>query len=70
MSNAVNQPYDYSRAVKGESHYLAKLTAPIVRQLRLLHKGGASVRGMARSLGLSEATVRDAVKGKTWKHVR
>jgi hypothetical protein len=53
----------------GTTHPLAKLTDALVIELRKRHADGEQIRPLARSLGLDKATVSDAIKGKSWRHV-
>lgn len=51
--------------------YQARLTESRVRIARALHREGsaASTKFLARAWGVSYHTLRDAVAGRTWKHV-
>lgn len=56
---------------RGERQHLAKLTAEKVVQARLLHATGEySMPSIARKFGVSTSTMRLAVLGKQWAHVR
>lgn len=46
-----------------------KLTESIVREVRSRTRSGEAVRAIARDLGVHPITIRDAVKGRTWRHV-
>lgn len=56
------------RAYRGEAHQFAKLTHDAVRWIRK-NSPAMSSAAMARELGLCDETVRQVVKGHTWKHV-
>jgi len=54
----------------GERHYSARLTVGAVLQVRQLHaSGGWTYRGLARRFGVSDVAVRNAILGRTWRHV-
>lgn len=53
----------------GEQHYMAKLTAEKVRELRARRLAGETYAAMARELGLNKSTVRRVVCGTAWRHV-
>jgi len=53
----------------GEGHPLATLSAKLVAECRELHAGGASVNGLAERYGVGLGALRDAIKGRTWRHV-
>lgn len=57
------------RSSHGESRYNAKLTAEIVRDMRLRHASGQSISSLARSIGVSVPTARKAIRGITWGRV-
>lgn len=56
---------------KGERINLAKLTASAVVEIR--SRCGAGLRGeavrLSRKFGVAPNTIRDVVRGRTWKHV-
>lgn len=54
---------------RGELHGQARLTESLVADARARRAAGAKTKRMARELGVSETTLRNAVKRKTWKHV-
>ncbi len=59
------------RVEHGERHHAAKLTPEIVRQARARAASGyRNISEMAREFGVSESSLRSAVVGRTWKHVR
>jgi hypothetical protein len=55
--------------MSGERHYASKLDEGAVRRAFRLRDGGISVADIATDLGVSAATVHDAFRGKTWKHL-
>ncbi len=55
---------------RGNNSFVAKLTDARVIELRDRHKRGESYRGLARTEGVHHKTVRMAVTGKTWGHVK
>lgn len=57
-----------SDAPRGETAYQVKLTEDIVRALRA-QSSNLNNAQTARNYGVSESTIRDAVVGRTWKHV-
>lgn len=61
------------QARKGTANHMAKLTAEKVLIARALYEKGAvrgfSLRNMARDLGVAEATLSEALNGKTWRHL-
>jgi DNA invertase Pin-like site-specific DNA recombinase len=57
-------------AVRGEAHYLAKLTADKVRQIRDLRQQGVAYQRIADMFGVSFGAVYRIVKRKSWKHVQ
>lgn len=57
-------------AWQGERNHNAKLTAAIVLEARARKAAGESMHALAKEFGVSPQALRDAVIGKTWKHVR
>lgn len=53
----------------GEKHGSAKLTDALVRLARAFIADGISQISIAKSFGVSTATLNAAILGKTWKHV-
>jgi hypothetical protein len=54
----------------GEDHWCSKLTAPDVQEARRLYQTGAFyLKDLAGLYGVSKATIYDAIRGHTWKHV-
>lgn len=58
------------RTHRGRTHAHAKLTEEGVRSLRKAYVEGASVKALAKELGLSYNCARMAAIGATWKHVQ
>jgi hypothetical protein len=56
--------------LRGSSHPRSKLTEDQVRKAKKDYITGTIYRkDLAKSLGVSEATVKDFLRGATWKHV-
>jgi len=53
----------------GTSHPLAKLTEAIVAECRNRRARGARVTDLAQEFGVNKATMSNAIRGKTWRHV-
>ena len=53
--------------VSGEKHGMAKLTAEIVRTIRAIDR--PNQRALARKYGVDAGAIRQALLGRTWKHV-
>lgn len=53
----------------GEKRWNARLTADIVREMRLRYKDGVSVTEIARSYSANLSTVYHVVKRRNWRHV-
>jgi hypothetical protein len=54
---------------RGERNGQAKLTAAKVREARARHAAGEGQRELARAFGVSQATMRFALLGRTWRSV-
>lgn len=54
----------------GAQVHCAKLTNEGVRQARKLYAQGMRIVDLARKYGVSTTTIRDAITGKTWGHVK
>ena len=52
--------------MRGERHHAAKLTQEIVRDVRRRFAEGATIKGLARELGVTSSTVTQALRGETW----
>jgi hypothetical protein len=52
----------------GVRHYNSKLSEGAVREMRRT-KNENTISSFARRFGVAEATVQDAIAGRTWKHV-
>lgn len=57
------------RRRRGEESPCAKLTEAKVREARERHARGVPYRRLAEEYGVTFDTIRDAVRGFTWKHV-
>ncbi len=59
-----------NRVPRGQDCRWSKLTDEIVSASRAkFHAGEATIKGMARELGVSPKTMRRAVRGRSWSHV-
>lgn len=57
------------RMPRGEQHWIARLTEPLVVEIRNEHANGATLSDLTLKYGLSLSAIYSAVSGKTWKHV-
>jgi hypothetical protein len=58
------------RGLIGEANSSAKLDATQVKEIRLRHAaGGISQRGLAREYGVIQATIKEILQRKIWRHV-
>lgn len=57
------------RIKSGDKHYNRKLTGEQVRQIREDFRAGLRFHVLAARYGVSDSTISDAVKRKTWKHI-
>lgn len=55
---------------RGEAHHKARLTEATVRDARKRWRQGVSLRALARENAVHVNTIRDAILGISWKHVR
>lgn len=55
---------------RGEAHADAKLTAAQVRMARAAWAEGATVTELAAECGVARATMRSALRGETWAHIK
>lgn len=53
----------------GEANCNSVLTEDEVRQIRMGYKQGASQNGLARSFGVSRATIQKCISRETWKQI-
>ncbi len=58
------------RQTRGEDIPVSVLTTDQVRYVRSALARGATQRGLARELGVSDYTIRNIDKGVTWRHVQ
>lgn len=56
-------------AIRGESNRSARLTAPIVRDIRVRVAAGETHRAVALRYGVSQPAVTAIVKRRAWRHV-
>ena len=56
-------------AFVGERNPAAKLTNALVLQARQLHESGVIAAEISRQLGIHRATLADALKRKSWRHI-
>lgn len=54
---------------RGERHHQSKLTTDVVRDIRARYAAGESQTAIARSVGVSQATISAIVLCKVWRHV-
>jgi hypothetical protein len=57
------------RLARGERNGFAKLTAPIVRQIRADRKAGMVLKELAGRYGISQSQAHNIVKRRQWAHV-
>lgn len=57
------------RAVRGERHHSAKITDATVVDIRRAHSAGVTGMALSRQYGLSNATISNIVRRRTWRHV-
>lgn len=53
----------------GVDHHNAILNDEAVAQMRRLSRSGQSIVSIAAAFGVHKVTARDAIQGRTWKHV-
>lgn len=58
-----------ARQIKGEHHWAAALTEPIVRTIREKHAMGSTIMELARQYSRSHGCISHIVHGRSWKHV-
>lgn len=54
----------------GTAHPQAVLNPEVVLLVRIDHAGGASISSLARRCAVSRSTIRHAISGETWGHVK
>jgi hypothetical protein len=57
------------RRPHGEGHGLSKLTEQKVLAIRASREAGESVKSLAERFGVSESTIEQVVRRRTWRHV-
>lgn len=56
-------------AVRGVSHYRAKLTDERVLSIRAMHASGQSQRAIGKAMSVDRRTVQRVLRGENWRHV-
>ena len=59
----------HGRTLNGTKHPSAKLREAVIPEIRKEHSSGESIASLARHFDVSETTIRDVIKGRTWTHV-
>jgi len=54
---------------RGERSGKSKLTNEQVRSIRLQHAAGATILGLAKTFGVVRTTIREIVRGRSWRHL-
>lgn len=54
---------------KGEKHWHSKLNEQAIRVIRTIPRERGTVKALAKAYGVSEATIQNVLKGRTWAHV-
>jgi HNH endonuclease len=57
------------RSPKGEDHGSVKMTEEKVKAIREANRRGVTVASLSRMYQLSDSSVRDIVKERTWRHL-
>lgn len=71
-SDNLKEAYDRElrHARKGADHFKSRLTDDVVREVRQKHaEGNVTYEALSKQYGISNQSMRDAIIGKTWKHV-
>lgn len=55
--------------LRGEQIHRAKLTEPLIREIRALHAEGATMKGIALRYGVRFQTISGIVHRRNWRHV-
>jgi hypothetical protein len=58
------------RLARGERHGCAKLTDSKVREARAKYASGGRIERLAKEYGVTRKAISNAVKGKTWRHIK
>lgn len=66
----MNDKVERDRQVRGERQVHAKLTAPMVLEIRERHAvGDVTLTSLAQEFDVDVASIHNIVKRKTWKHI-
>lgn len=57
------------RVPRGSNHAFAKLTEPLVLEIRKWYKEGMSQHKIAKELGVTQSNISMVCAGRTWAHV-
>lgn len=68
-SDMIQKGRRVSAVPKGEANVNARLTDDKVREIRQRFQAGESQRTLAQLMGVTKSCIRDAIRGKTWKHI-
>lgn len=55
---------------KGSNHKMAKLTEDVVKEVKIKLKEGFNSKEISKCLSVSQHSVKDIKRNKTWKHVK
>jgi hypothetical protein len=69
MCPACHGAYDAHLQPRGSANHIAKLTEAIVATARRRFAAGESANALGREYGVSGVAMRNAITGRTWKHV-
>lgn len=58
------------RQTRGEAHTTAKLTTEQALDLRARRAAGEPLKSLAATFGVSEATVSNVARGRSWSHLK
>jgi hypothetical protein len=70
LSRTGRRPATHRAGQWGEAHHQARLTDALVREAKMWRAAGATYAALSLALGVDAETVRDAVLGRTWKHLQ
>ncbi len=63
-------PWGESGIVRGSAHACAKLTEEMVRSFKEKRAAGRTIKSLAVEAGVTLSTVKNALSGRSWKHVK